>query len=319
MRRIAAAAAGILLTALVLTGCSFSASDTSAVSEPGVAMPEAMDDEMAARDGDMAAGEFAEESSAGADVVEPDRAQITHGSLSITADDPIAAAQRATGIVTAAGGRVDSRNEYPEADDRAASASLVLRIPSERVDAVLTELKELGTVNTVSIGSTDVDMQVNDLDARIGALQTSVNRLTQLLAEAEDIADLITIESELTNRQAQLDSLVSQRAALGDRVAYATVYLELYAPGIVAPAEPDTFWDGVVAGWNALWGFLGGLMVALGVLAPWLLFLAIIAAVATGIVLLAVRGSRRSNRQQQAATDAPGPAPTDGGAGDGRA
>ncbi len=326
MRRIAAAGAGILLTALVLTGCSFSANDSATVSEPGVVGPEVMgpDGEMQLRDGDMATDEFAEESSGGADAAD-DRSVITNGSVSITVDDPIAASQRATGIVTAAGGRVDSRTEYPEADNRQASASLLLRIPAERLDATLQELQELGTVNTVSVSSTDVTMQVEDLDARIGALQTSVNRLTQLLAQADDISDLITIETELTNRQAQLDSLVAQRAAVGDQVEFATVWLELYAPGIVAPAEPDTFWDGLVAGWNALWSFLGGLMVALGVLAPWLLFLAVIAAVATGIVLLAVRGSRRSNRAPAepaapaGSTDASEPAPTGDGGGDGRA
>ena len=53
-----------------------------------------------------------------------------------------------------------------------------------------------------------------DLDARIKALQTSVDRMTQLLAQATRIEDLLAIETQLSQRQAELDSLKAQRTWL---------------------------------------------------------------------------------------------------------
>ena len=96
------------------------------------------------------------------------------------------------------------------------------------------------------------------IDARIEALQASVDRMLALLAEADDTADLITIESELTARQAELDGLTAQRDWLADQVDYSTLTVELLSEGIAPDAGPDDFWSGLAAGWEALVGFLAG-------------------------------------------------------------
>lgn len=221
-----------------------------------------------------------------------DRAVITTGQVTLTVDDPILTADRAAAIVLGAGGRIDSRTEHPGSDTQSARAFLVLRIPADRLDAVLTDLRELGEVNAVSINISDVTMQSQDLDARITALSASVDRLLDLLAEATTTADLVAIESELTTRQAELDSLTSQRDALDDQIGYSTISLELLSAGIIAPPGPDDFWGGVVTGWHALIAFLSGLVIAVGVMLPWLGVLAVLA----GIIVFIVWAARRRSR-----------------------
>ncbi|EUA93938.1 hypothetical protein I551_8810 [Mycobacterium ulcerans str. Harvey] len=54
--------------------------------------------------------------------------------------------------------------------------------PADKLDGVLADAKNLGEVESMSIGHTDVTSQRVDLDARIEALQTSVNRLRELMA-----------------------------------------------------------------------------------------------------------------------------------------
>ncbi|EUA89191.1 hypothetical protein I551_4359 [Mycobacterium ulcerans str. Harvey] len=110
-----------------------------------------------------------------------------------------------------------------------------MRIPADKLDGVLADAKNLGEVESMSIGHTDVTSQRVDLDARIEALQTSVNRLRELMGRAGSVADLLAAESSLTERQAELDSLRAQRTTLGDEISYATINVTLSSKPTVAP------------------------------------------------------------------------------------
>ncbi|TFC04741.1 DUF4349 domain-containing protein [Cryobacterium adonitolivorans] len=236
--------------------------------------------------GEAAVGEAA------GDAAVTDRSVITTGSVSLTVADPIRSAEDAATIVEEAGGRVDSRTETPETENQSASANLSLRIPVGDLDRTLDALRALGTVNYVSMNSSDVTQQSQDLDARITALSTSVDRLLALMSQATTTTDLIAIESELSTRQAELEGMKSQRDYLTDQVEYSTISLELYSTGTVAPGAPDNFWTAVVAGWNTLVTALGALLVGIGFALPWLA----IVALAGGIVFLIVRlATRRGN------------------------
>ena len=184
---------------------------------------------------------------------------------------PSSRPSEAADLAEQAGGRVDSRTESPGTDAQPPSASLTLRIPSDELDAFVDELRELGAVNSVSMNASDVTQQRNDLDGRIEALTASIDRLQQLLAEATTIADLIAIESELTTRQAELDSLTQQRDWLVDQVDFSTITVDLVTEAVAPDPKPDDFWSGLAAGWKALVDFATWLGVAVGVMLPWLL------------------------------------------------
>ena len=285
------AASAVVLAALLLSGCTSSGTSESSgppVSDGGGVIGEPAPDKGA--DGGSN-GLDTGDSSGGRDLAE-DRDVVTTGSVSITVKDPIAAAQDAVTITEQAGGRIDSRTENPSIDGQPASANLVLRIPADELDRAVAELKKLGTVNKVSLNASDITQQTRDIDARIISLQTSVDRLLALMTQATDTTDLIAIEGALSQRQAELESLQSQRDYLADQVDYSTISLDLYAVGTVPPPDPDNFWDGLVAGWNALMTALGGALVAVGFLLPWLAVLGVIGAVVLLIVWLSTRKRR---------------------------
>ncbi|TFD95256.1 DUF4349 domain-containing protein [Cryobacterium lactosi] len=277
------ATAALALAALLLAGCT--ASGSNSATDSGV-RSESMD--AGSVPGEMTApGE-----AAAGDAAIADRSVITTGSVSLTVADPIRSAEDAATIVEEAGGRVDSRTETPETDNQSASANLSLRIPVGDLDRTLDALRALGTVNYVSLNASDVTQQSQDLDARITALTTSVDRLLALMAQATTTTDLIAIEGELSTRQAELEGLKSQRDYLTDQVEYSTIALDLYSTGTVAPGAPDNFWTGIVAGWTTLVTALGALLVGIGFALPWLA----IVAVAGGIVVLIVRLATRKGK-----------------------
>ena len=172
----------------------------------------------------------------------------------------------------------------------------VVRVPADALTGVLADLKELGEVASVSVSRSDVTGQTVDLDARISALQTSVTRLQTLLDAAPTTEALLAAEGALSGRQEQLESLQSQRALLADQVELSTLRVHLQPPGVAPPGGPDGFVDALGTGWNALVLAAGAAVVVLGVLLPWLLVAAVIAAV----VLVPLRRARR-----RSATPAP--------------
>lgn len=276
------------LSAILLTGCSMgSTGSDSEMGEPDVGVEAPADGGVAPRDEEP----FTEDEQAGS--IDEDRSVVTTGWMAVTVDDPIDAAAEVAALVTGADGRIDSRTETPGTDTQQARATLVVRIPAARFEDVLADLRELGDVDSVQLDATDVTEQTQDLDSRIGSLQTSIDRLRALLAEADDVGDLIAIESELTARQSELDSLATRRDQLADQVAYSTLTVELLSEGLAPEAGPDDFWSGLAAGWNALTTFVSGVLVVIGVMLPWLVLLAVLGAIVVGVILLANRGGRR--------------------------
>lgn len=213
-----------------------------------------------------------------------DRKEIVTGQLSIVAEDPIAAGRSAAETVTTAGGRIDNRTESPETDDTTASSSLTERIPADELDATVDAIRNLGEVTSLSVTRDDVTMQYQDLDARISALQASVDRLRALIAAASNTADLIEAESALSSRQGELDSLVSQKNYLADQIDLSTLTIDFASEKGVDPAAPSNFWDAVVSGWHSLTAAVGGGVLLIGAALPWLAVLVAIAAAVYGLV-----------------------------------
>lgn len=215
---------------------------------------------------------------------EGSRQVITTGSVYITAEDPSAAAQKAADLVEAAGGRIDARQENAPVDGDKGSASLTLRIPSSALTATLKEIKALGEVEQVSLSTDDVTRQSQDLDARITASRTSIDRLLALLEKSTTTKDLIELETAIADRQATLESMEAEKRSLDDQVAMSTIELSFNSEADAPVDTPDTFVTGLLTGWESFVAFVGGLLVVVGVLIPWLVFFGVLALVAVVVV-----------------------------------
>lgn len=150
----------------------------------------------------------------------------------------------------------------------------------------------MGSVQRAEVTSEDVTAQRVDLDARIKALQTSVDRLLAIMRDAKDPEALIKAEDALSERQAELDSLRAQREALGDRIDYSTLNVTFVAQSIGGPASNEYrgFFGQVERGWDALVSLVGNSVLLFGLLLPWLGVLAVIGGVVYAVVRLVKRG-----------------------------
>ncbi|MET7768580.1 DUF4349 domain-containing protein [Nocardia sp. NPDC005366] len=219
------------------------------------------------------------------------RKEVVTGSVDITADDPIAAAATVAEQVRAAGGRIDSRTEQPGTDDDDPSASLTVRVPADKTDRFIDGLGGVGKLTRVSTNREDVTMQWEDLDAKIKALQASVDRLRALIAGATSTADLLAAENALSSRQGELDSLTARQRLLDDQVSLSSLTVDITATEQKSDHDddPGNFWDGVISGWNSLVDWLQDAVVFVGKAIPWLGFLAVVGTVVWGIARLVRR------------------------------
>lgn len=271
-----------LAVILTLTGCSVG-SETFEESSISIGSPEVAYSEDLAVEMDM------QVRSDDGGLVEPDI--IRTGYLSLSVESPSDTADEISELVEAAGGRIASRSDYTPVDYGQPSSYLEARIPYDVLDATVVSLQELGDVQEVSLNSFDVSLQKIDLDARIEVLNTAIARLNELLAEAASTADLIAVETALSERQAELDSLQSQRDYLSDQTLFATLSISLITPVSATPTDPDGFLDGIVRGWESVLAFFAGVIVWAGILVPWLGLFAVVV-VATVVI-------RRIRRRQQ--------------------
>jgi len=268
----------VLAATLLLAGCS---AGGGSATDQGASAPQAPE---VVEGGDAGVVD-------GDGAVSPDEARdvIVTGSMTVTAEDPLAASSDAVRLVEAAGGRVDARTEYAPANGDAGSATLTLRIPAEKLQDVLDDLAELGRADEISTSTSDVTVLVADLDSRIATQRGIIDRLNGMFGQAATIEDLITLETTIAEHQATLEDLEAQQRSVDDQVALSTLSLYLRSEAEAPVQEPMDFLSGLAAGWGAFVAFFSGLLVALGVLLPWLVAAALISAA----IVLIVRGNRR--------------------------
>jgi len=237
------------------------------------------------------------------------REVITTATAAVVAADTTAAARSIGDAAVARGGYVESMNigtsgSPTMVDPRTGlvydtyppmpvdGAWITVRVPSAELTGLVDELAEFGDVTASTVDRRDVTEQSVDLTARIDAARASVTRLTDLMAQAGDLSDLIAAESALAERQSELESLEQQLEMLQDQVAMSSLSVTLSPVPAVVEADPAGFADGLAVGWNGLVATMNGIVVALGFLLPWLAVAALAAAVVWGIVRLAKRSRR---------------------------
>ncbi|MFF3892565.1 DUF4349 domain-containing protein [Streptomyces sp. NPDC001812] len=314
------AMAGLLLAAaLALTGCGASDTDSAGASADKAAAPQA--DARAGTAAGEAAGEAAQDGAPGGSAAEGSRATappsnrngtahiIRTASLTVQVEDAPKALDEARTATENAGGYIGDETTRRDGKGRERTR-VVLRVPVEKYDAVLTELEGAGKLVERRAKAEDVTDQVVDVESRITTQRASVVRIRELMDRATRLSDVVTLEGELSTRQADLEALLARQESLKDRTSLATITLTLSETPVERPAKDDDpgFLDALAGGWGAFMTMLRWLAVALGAVLPF-------AAVAALGALLWLKGVRprlpRRTRPEPASTplSAPLPAP----------
>jgi hypothetical protein len=205
---------------------------------------------------------------------------IYSANLTVQADNVPAAVQRATAIVTAAGGYLAAEQESSQPGQRqVSSASLQLKVPVPGYLAALGRLRtELGTQTSLSQRAQDVTQQVADVTSRVGSAQAAIAQLRALLRRAGSVSGLLDVQEQINAQESDLEALQAQQRTLARATAFATVSL-LVVSHHAAPVKKKKergFVTGLAAGWRGLRRATAWLLTAVGAVLPFALIVVLV-------------------------------------------
>lgn len=269
----ATAVVAALLITLALGACSGSGSNDTASSEAGLG--EVVDAPPGARP-----EESLDERGTG-NRVAPDYAQVSlihTGTVALRDDDVARARFDVQTAVDGVGGQVTDERTETDEDGTVVRSRMVLRVPSADFDATMEALEQIGELESSRRSSEDVTTQVIDVDVRVRAQTASLRRIEVLLERATSIRDIVAIETQLTQRQAELDSLKQQQAWLADQTAMSTitVHLQRTRPDAERESDRSGFLGGLADGWDGLKNVGSAVATTAGLLLPWLVVLGLL-------------------------------------------
>jgi hypothetical protein len=187
------------------------------------------------------------------------------------------------------------------------SGSVTIRVPYANFDDALKAARQLGKVTTTQVSGKDVTADYVDLQARLQALQNSRQQFETLLLKAQSIPDILNVQDRINGLQVQIEQLQGQQKVLDDQTTFATLTVSVSDLAVIPP-QPAKARSGFAKAWHdAGHGFTSALqrvVSGLGLLAFWLLVLAVGAAVA-----VTVRRARQ--RRQLAGSPSPSPSATE--------
>ena len=144
------------------------------------------------------------------------------------------------GIVEAAGGYVESsRPDY-----------LVVRVPAERFDPILSEIEETGDVRSRAVRTSDVTDQFFDLERRLRISEASRERLLQLLEQTEDPDERVAILRDIRRLTEEVEQLRSSLESLDHLIRFSRITVQLISRiqvSQVARQEIPFWWIAVLS------------------------------------------------------------------------
>ena len=154
-----------------------------------------------------------------------ERKIISSVSLTISTEGFPDALEHIKNACTVKGGWVESISESGEEGNR--RAWMTLRVPSDALDTFLQEVGGTGRVTDRNESAQDVTNTYYDTKARLESQQALLDRLHELVAMAETLDDILSLESQIADTQYQIDRLQESLIRTDRQVDYATVDISL--------------------------------------------------------------------------------------------
>ena len=244
VRKILALLMALAMVAALLAGCGATASDMAYNKQEAAPEAPAMDAESSlygATSDSVNATAYADQK-----LIKTVRIDAETEDLEVLLD-------QLTGQIRDMGGYMERQEIYNDSmysSYRYRSAQLTIRIPSDKLDSFVGEVKGISNVVSYNEEVDDVTTTYVDTESRVAALETERDRLMALMEQAETMSDLLEIEARLTQVQYELDSYSSQLRVLQNKVSYATVNLYIDQVKVYTPVEEPTVWERISQGFG---------------------------------------------------------------------
>lgn len=157
------------------------------------------------------------------------------------------------------------------------NSEYTVRVPSDRLNEFVDVVSGLGNVVYKNEYVEDVTLQYVDVESHKKALEMQQDRLLELLEQAENMEDLLTIESKLSEVRYELENFESQKRILDNQIDYSTVSISIMEVERLTETRQLSFFEEIAEQFgDSLYrvgrgtrGFLIGFIGSLPILAVW--------------------------------------------------
>ena len=177
------------------------------------------------------------------------------------------------------------------------SASYTVRVPAERFEEFLEQIGSVCTVTYATQSAEDVSEYYYDMESRLETAKIKLDRLQELLSRAEEMEDIITLESAISETEYQIEQLSGEKRHYDALIGYSTITVTLSEVYRVTEVEsaPLTFGERIgIAFRDGLRNFGEGLEDFL----EWLAYSWLTLLVLAVIVVVAVKLIRRGRAKK---------------------
>jgi hypothetical protein len=305
----------LLLTAILLAGCASQAIPApSSAREAPSADSSSFQSQTAA---EQTTGGISNSTANSAQAAE--RIVVKNARLNIVVSDPSKSIDTISKMAQSMGGFVVNADmEQTQLDNGAKvpTASVTIRVPAERLDEALSQIKALSDRLPLSenIESKDVTSDYTDLQSRLRNLENTEAQLTKIMDSATSTEDVLSVYNRLVDVRQQIEVLKGQINYYDQSAALSSISVDLVANEAVQPLTIGG-WQPVGVAKNAIQALINTLKF-LANAAIWILILVIPVLVVLYIVFFLPLSllwkwlrSRRRRKVAPPATTPPPPTP----------
>ena len=188
------------------------------------------------------------------------RTIIRNGYIGLEVESVESAFERVQALASTHGGYVADSSffsggwrAYEEDDgERFLSANLTLRIPADRFDRIVADLRGLAlSVLSISTNTQDVTGEVTDLESDLRNLRAVEATYLELLGEATEVGDVVLVHDRLTQTRGQIERIEGSLALLQSLSELSTLNVDLQSQPPPDESDNGSLLDAARDGWEA--------------------------------------------------------------------
>lgn len=174
-------------------------------------------------------------------------------------------------------------------------ANYTVRVPADKFKSFLSQVGDLCHVVYQTQSAENITEQYYDTDSRLQTAKIKLERLQDLLAKADNMADIITLESAISDTEYQIESLSGTLRHYDALVGFSTINIDLKEVYRLTEVEdgPQTFGERFASAFKSGLSAFGETMENLAI---WLAYHWLGLVVAVAVVVLVVKLIRRKGK-----------------------
>ncbi len=169
------------------------------------------------------------------------RMVIKDASLSIVVEDPGATMQAISTLADDLGGYVVTSNLYRTQTENGLEvpqANITLRVPAETLDQAIEVIKSgAGQVLRENVSGQDVTQEYTDLDSRLRNLERAEEQLANIMDQAKDTEDVLSVYNRLVEVREQIEVIKGQMQYYERSAAMSSISVNIQANEAVQPLK----------------------------------------------------------------------------------